>query len=232
VKNSKTGISNTVVSGIGGQDDYVIHYKALNIEMFISIIILEKGRDKLSITNIYGKYPDGWKLNILQFGQYIIAGKTATQLYAEAKAYYEKEYLVDAANSMFLSSIVARPANAFWNYQNEDEMAEFSKTIISEINCQYTFPLTIDTIESKPRILKIHPERTQKGYLTMVEYLTHIDLNDTTLTKRENDKIHQSIGQIFKGLDKDKEYLLYKAFSEIPDGKKPVPTYGFIKEMK
>ncbi|RXQ91508.1 hypothetical protein EO244_12215 [Ancylomarina salipaludis] len=232
VKNSKTGIGNTVVSGLGGQDDYIIHYEALNKEMFISILIPENKLDKLSITNIYGKYHDGWKLNILQFGQYIIAGKTATQLYAEAKIYYDKKHLVDAANSMFLSSQVAHPANKFWQYQNEDEMKEFYKTIMAEVKSQYTFPLTIGTIESKPQILNIFPLRTQEGYFHMVEYLTKIDLKDTTLTKEENDKIHQSIGQIFKGLDKDKKYLLYKAFSKMPDGKTQVPTYGFVKEIK
>jgi len=232
VKNSKTGIGNTVVSGIAGQDDYVIHYEALNEEMFISLIIPENRLDKLLITNIYGKYPDGWKLNILQFGQYIIDGKTATQHYAKAKKYYAKEYLVDAANSMFLSSQVANPANTFWKYQKEDEMKEFYNTMMSEIKSKYTFPLTIDIIKSKPQILNICPQRTQEGYFHMVEYLTKINLKDTTLTKLENDKIHRAIGQIFRGIDKDKKYLIYKAFSKMPDGKTQVPTYGFIKEMK
>jgi hypothetical protein len=65
----------------------------------------------------------------------------------------------------------------------------------------------------------------------MVEYLTSIDLNDTVRTKVENELIHQSIGHIFKGIDKDKRYLYYKAYNEMPNGTTPVPTYGFVKKL-
>ena len=61
VKNSTTGIGNTVMSGISGENDYIIHYQALNKEMFISLIIPNNELDEFVITNIYGKYPDGWK---------------------------------------------------------------------------------------------------------------------------------------------------------------------------
>jgi hypothetical protein len=43
--------------------------------------------------------------------------------------------------------------------------------------------------------------------------------------------IHQSIGHIFKGIDKDKRYLYYKAYNEMPNGTTPVPTYGFVKKL-
>lgn len=231
VKNSKTGISNTVMTGISGQDDYTIHYQALNEEMFISLIIPKNGLDEFLITNIYGKYPGGWKLNILQFGQYTVNGKTATQLYSDAKSQYEKKYLVDAANNMFLCSQVSNPANTFWQYQKEDEMKQFYETAMTDIKNEYTFPVTMDNIKTRPQIINISPQGMQEGYFPMVAYLTNIDLKDTISTKAENDLIHKSIGQVFNGLDKDKKLLFYKAYSEMPNGKTPVPTYGFVKEM-
>ncbi len=232
VKNSKAGMSNTVMSGISGQEDYVIHYKALNEEMFISAILTKKGIDKFLITNVYGKYPDGWRLNILQFGQYTLDGKTPVQLYLEAKDDFDKDFIVDAANKMFLSLQVANPANQFWKYQKEDEMRKFQEKVMAEVLKRYTFPVVMDNIETKPEIMNINPQEMKEGYFPMVAYLTQVDLKDTIQTKKENDQIHRSIGEVFKGIDKDKKYVIYKAFNEIPNGITPVPTYGFVKETE
>lgn len=231
-KNSTTGIGNTIISGVSGLNDYIIHYQALNEEMFISILIPKSGLDEFIVTNIYGKYPEGWKLNILQFGQYKVNGQTAPELYSEAKAGYDNGYLMDAANNMFLSSKVANPANKFWQYQKEDEMKEFYEKVMSEINSEFKFPMTLEAIASKPQILSIYPQGTADGYFPMIEYLTNLDLKDTFQTKAENEKVHSEIVKAFSGIDKDKGFIFYKAFSEMPDGKTPVPTYGFVKELK
>ena len=231
-KNSTTGIGNTVLSGVSGLNDYIIHYQALNEEMFISIIIPKGGLDEFIVTNIYGKYPDGWKLNILQFGQYKVNSQTAPELYNQAKKEYENGYLMDAANNMFLSSRVANPANNFWQYQEQDEMKEFYEKVMTEINSKYKFPMTLDAIDSKPQILSIYPLGMAEGYFPMIEYLTNLDLKDTVQTKAEYENIHLEIAKSFKGIDKDKDYIFYKAFSQMPDGKTQVPTYGFIKELK
>jgi hypothetical protein len=200
--------------------------------MFISLLIQKNGLDEFIVTNIYGKYPEGWKLNIIQFGQYKVNGQTAPELYSKAKAEYENGYLIDAANNMFLSSIAANPTNNFWQYQEENEMKKFYEKVITEINSEYKFPMTIETIGSKPQILSIYPQRTVEGYFTMIEYLTSFDLKDTIQTKAEYEKIHSEIVKIFNGIEKDKDYIFYRAFSEMPDGKTPVPTYGFVKELK
>lgn len=231
-KNSTTRIGNTIISGVSGLNDYIIHYQALNEEMFISLLIPKSGLDEFVVTNIYGKYPDGWKLNILQFGQYKVNGQTAPELYSEAKTEYDKGYLMDAANNMFLSSRVSNPANKFWQYKKEDEMKEFYKKVMMEINSKYKFPMTLEVIDSKPQILTIYPQGTADGYFPMIEYLTNLDLEDTVQTKVEYEKIHSEVVQAFNGIEKDKDYIFYKAFSEIPDGKTPVPTYGFVKELK
>lgn len=232
IKNSTTHIGNTVISGVDGDNDYVIHYQALNREMFISLIISVNGMDEFLFTNIYGKYPDGWKLNIFQVGQYTINNKTATELFLKAQSDYKKGYLVDAANNMFLGSQISKPANNFLKYQKEDEMKKFYETIMNEIKSKYQFPMIISEIGSKPQILNISPKGIDEGYFPMVEYLTNLDLKDTVAIKTENDKIHKNIGNVFKGIDKDKKYVFYKAYNEIPDGKTPVPTYGFVKKLK
>lgn len=230
VENTTSGIANTVMSGISGTDDYAIQYQALNDEMFLSLIVPKNGLDEFLITNIYGKYPDGWRLNILQFGQYRINGKTATQLYQQATEEYEKGHLLDAANNMFLSSQVANPANKYWRYQKEDEMKAFYEKAIEDATKQFALPLTISEIESKPQIINVFPQGMHEGYFPAVEYLTTLDLVDTTKIKAENNAIHNLIGEIFKGIDQENELILYKAFNQMPDGKTEVPTYRFVKE--
>lgn len=232
VKNSTTNIGNTVMSGISELNDYIIHYQALNVEMFISVLIPKSGNEEFIITNIYGKYSDEWKLNIFQIGQYRIDGQTAPELYTKAEEEFEKGYIVDAANSAFLYSKIVKPGNELWQYQKEKKMEDLQKKIMSSINEQYQFPLILDKIESQPKIVSVYPMVVEEGYFPMIEYITSIDLGDTTNTKRENDSIHKIIGKTFNGIDKDKKYLFYKAYSRMPDGKTQVPTYGFVKELK
>ncbi|WCM41037.1 hypothetical protein MG290_08695 [Flavobacterium sp. CBA20B-1] len=231
-KNSTTGIGNTVISGVSGLNDYSINYQALNEEMFISLLISKSGLDEFIVTNIYGKYPDGWKLNILHFGQYKVNDKTAPELYSEAKVEHENGYLINAANNMFLSSRVANPANNFWQYQKEEEMKGFYEKVMKEVNSKYKFPMTLEAIDSKPQILSIYPQGTEEGYFPMIEYVTNLDLKDTVQTNAEYEKVHSEIIKAFNGIEKNKDYVFYKAFSEIPNGKTPVPTYGFIKKLK
>ena len=90
----------------------------------------------------------------------------------------------------------------------------------------------MNAIKTNPQIINIFPQGMQDGYFPMVEYLTNIDLKNTVSTKEENNLIHKSIGQVFKGLDKGKKFIFYKAYSQMPNGKTPVPTYGFVKELK
>ena len=231
VKNTSKGLSNTVMSGLNDQKDYIIHYKAENKEMFVSLIVIKNGLDEFLITNIYGKYNDGWKLNIIYIGEYTLNGMTAIELYKKAKKQYEKGYIVDAVNNMLLSSQVSKPANEYWQYQNEHEMKKFYDKVINDAKNKYHFPITLTKIDTKPELLNISPQGMNEGFFPMINYLTKIDLKDTIRTRIENDKIHNLIGTIFKGIDIDKKYIFYKAWNEIPNGKNIKPNYGFVKKM-
>jgi len=209
VQNSTSGLANTVMSEISGAKDYIIEFLC---------------------TNIYGKYPDGWRLNIAHIGDYTVNGKNAPQLYQQAKKEYEKGFLMDAVNNMFLNSGVISPGGKVLKYQKEDEMKAFYERILQELNETFNFPMTISEIDSNPQILNIYPKETDEGYFPMVEYFTKIDLKDTVRTKIENSAIHELIGDKFKGLNEDKKYVFYTALNGIPDGKTLVSVYRFIQE--
>jgi hypothetical protein len=39
------------------------------------------------------------------------------------------------------------------------------------------------------------------------------------------------VSRLFTGIDKDKKYVFYRVFNEIPDGIKSVQQYGFIDKL-
>ena len=50
------------------------------------------------------------------------------------------------------------------------------------------------------------------GYYPSIFYNTHLNINDTTALSNECNEIHRRIGDVFKGLDKNNAYILYRAF--------------------
>ena len=222
----------SVSSGNGLINDYVLEFNPLNHEMFVSLNVVTKGLNKYLILSIYGKHPEGWKLNILRFGQYAVNGKTATELYAAARYDYKNGYLVDAAANMYLCSQISQPASVYWRYQRDTEMQEFYETILSDYNTQFTFPIVLENIPSHPQIFELTMQEIEDGYYPMIRYHSEIDLKDTVLTRIENDLIHEDIEDVFKGIRKDKKYIYYKAFNEMPNDYVTVDTYGFVKELE
>lgn len=231
VQNSTTGINNTLVSGNSKNNDYSINYLALNREIYVSLLLPNGLDNKLLITVVYGNYDDEWKINILHFGQYTLLNKTALDYYNLAKESYSKSYLIDAVNYISLSKQCLRPANEILKYKKEKEISDFYDKIINEANSKFTFPITLENIDTKPKIFRIFPQMTSEGYFPMVYYLSNIDLRDIEALKIENHKVKKEVSRLFTGIDKDKKNIIYWAFNEIPDGKKLVEHYGFIDKF-
>lgn len=229
-KNTSKNAQTNVMTGISGDHDYIISFKALNYEMFVSVGYFDNDLNQTCITMIYGKNEDEWKLNIMQIGTLRIMNKDAFDWYVEAKSKYEKDYLIDAANDIALSSLLIRPANQLWHYQKEKEIKEFGDKIMADIHSKFTFPMTVDYVETKPQIFRIYPQGMNEGYFPMVQYTTSIDFNDTTSLSKECDEIHSKIGELYKGINKDKKMIFYRAFKSIPTGNMSVENYGFIRE--
>lgn len=229
IKNALGIKQNTVVSKTN--DSYSLTFTSKNKESFISLLTVENGVDQYLITLLYSKYPTDWKLDMILYGQYKINNLTAPELHSKVKALYSEGSLLDAGNNAYLLLNTLNPAGSVWKYKNDNLMTSFCNDVIAEVNAKYSFPILIDEIDTKPQIINISPFGTEEGYFPMVEYLTEIDLYDTIRTKEENNMIHLSTCELFKGIDRNKKYIFYKAFNQIPNGITSVPTYGFVKEL-
>lgn len=232
VENATQNVSNTIFSGLTNDDDYIIHYKALTKNVFISLNRVTLEPNELLISLIYGKTSSGWELYHLQFGTYSLYGKTAVDFYKAGRRYDSLGYIVDAANTLFFAQQTLKPGNQLWQYQKEKEIIDLQKSVMEKINSTYKFPYIVDQIETKPEIYQIYPRTFGDRYETEIRYFSHIDLKDTISLKNENDKLKEVVGDIFKGIDKEKDYLIYIATNDYPDGGvREVKTYGFVHEF-
>lgn len=235
-KNTTTNINNAVFSNKGNTNDYTVNYLALNKEMYVSLLAPKGLTVNCLILAIYGKYDDGWKVNIMHVGEYTILGKTAPDFYSDALKLYSKGSVIDAANTMFMAAELRAPGDKYLTYKNEPQMQAFYNKMVDEANTKYTFPVNLAQVKTQPKVFAIAPqflgEGPYRGVFPIVRYQSAINLNDTVALKAENNAIQKVIGGVFKGIDEDKAYVIYQAFNQMPDGKTLVKHFGFIQKLK
>ncbi len=225
---SAIGTTGVIMKSVSGENDYKISYPVLTKDTYISLLI-NKGSAKCElVTCIYGKYGSDWKLTVLKIGDYSFFGKTAIDFYRQAKANYEKGNLIDAADDILMIKQTATPADDMFHYQNADTMAAFANKVLAEVNAKFIFPMKVEQLKTTPQILNFSPTPMAEGIFPTVGYFSKINLNDTVALKKENNELKKVIGTIFPGIDKEKKYVFFKAYNEIPNGKTPVESYGFI----
>jgi hypothetical protein len=214
-----------------GSNSFRLVYPGIAQEMYISMFVPKDASlpNKNMITTIYAHYPYGWKLSTITLGLYTINGKTAPQLYEKARKEYNSNYLFAAGNTMSLATTCSRP-NDIWQYINETEIYDFSKTITNAANAKYHFPMILNQLSSKPRIIRMYNNTSSEGTYPIICYITKINLKDTSAIKNENAEIKKVIGTVMPGIDKGTKYLYYAAYNEAPVSNRSVPHYE-IKDM-
>jgi hypothetical protein len=234
IKNSTANINDHLLS-IKHKNNYTIDFTALNKEMFVSLLSTKNLPLNCAILAIYGKYDNGWKLNILRFGNYSMFNKTAPDYYNDARKQYEEGNLVDAVDMISMATQLAKPLDAFLKYNANDEIQDFNTKVVKDAMTKFPLPLTISGVKTKPQIFFISPQFVGNGAITgifpLISYKSQIKLTDTLALRIENTAIQQEIVKIFKGIDKNKKAIIYQAYNQIPDGKTTVNRYGFIQKL-
>lgn len=221
----------TIKTGTTGINSYTLTYLGATHEMYMAFFVPRNITNKYMITAIYCKYDYGWKLTQLELNQYTINGKTAPELYQQAKESYNKNYLIDALNISASAFSCTRPSG-IWKYDHEDEFTSFYNMLLKKSGEQYKFPVTIKQVTTQPRIFRIFNQTTPDGDFPMIYYLSSIKLKDTSAIRRENENIKKVIGRTLPGIDKDKKYVLYSAFNELPSGIKTVEHVDMSTRLK
>jgi hypothetical protein len=219
----------------GDSTDYVITYRAMNEEMYTSVMVTKNLPVNCLILAVYGKYGSDWKLNVLQIGEYSIFNKTAPDYYKIAKDVYANGSVLDAANMLVITSQLGNPVDDFFHYRNEDAMRMLFSTVLDDANNKFKFPVTITQLKTMPQIFSVSPQYTgdaaNQGIVPLIKYKTNIKLTDTVALKAENKDLQSVIGVIFKGVDQNNKAIFYQAYN-LADGKANNQHYGFIQKLK
>ena len=229
-KNASANVNTQVLTGKTNNHDYIIGFESFNKEIYVSVGYFKDDLYEKSITLIYGKYGNTWKLNIINLGVLRIMKKDAFDWYQVAKINFDKGYLIDAVCNLGIANQVLKPANQQWQYQKEKEILEFGQKVIAQTYKKHTFPITINYVNTKPSIFRIIPQGMENGYFPMISYTTSINLNDTISLSKECDEIHSKIEEQFNGITKNNKLILYRAYKTIPNGNEQVEQYGFIRK--
>ncbi|SHM58210.1 hypothetical protein [Mucilaginibacter sp. OK098] len=223
--------ADTVKSAGSPTNDYGFFYQNPEKEMYIAFFLPKSAENKYMISLIFSKFDYGWKISELDVEPYTINRKTGPELFKMAKEAYSKNYLIDAVNLAALANICMKPVDIL-QYPDEGELHTFYGQIVNEANDKYKFPFTLTDVPTKPRIIRIFNQTDEKGSFPMIQYLTAINLKDTTAIKNENMQIRKVIGKVMPGLDKDKKYVFYAAFNEKPSSLKEVDRFEMTDKLQ
>jgi len=216
------------------EDKYLFKFKSTNKETYTSILEVEAIHNHNFLIGItYGFYEesDDFKIDMLYIGRYKSNGKTAIDYFEISQRQYEKGHLINAANSLNIAENMLKPLDIFWTYRNEPKIKFFRKQVLEEINNQYNLPKVITEVSSSPSIVGIESDFYRDEVVTIINYLTKIDIADTVRLKKEYLDINEEVEELFKGITKETKYIVYRPIDEIPDGTKTVNYYSFIHEL-
>lgn len=210
---------------------YNLDYIAVTEEMYMAFFLPKSGDDQYMISVVYSKYKYGWRVTQIGLEQYTINGKTAPQLYQQAKAEYSQGYYTDALNTMDLATKCTSPT-PYWQYSNEKEMSDFYVKAIETSTAKSHFPIVVNTIPTAPQIIRVINQSIPEGTFPAVYYQSKINLNDTSALRKENIALRKEIEHFIPGITKNKKCLLYSAFNELPNPAKYVKSFDVTDRLQ
>jgi hypothetical protein len=225
-------LADTITVKNNGINNYSLIYPGTAQEMYINLLVPKTNTPNRSmITIIYAHYDYGWKVSTLDINPYLLNGKTAPELFQLAKKEYDSGYLLSAANTITQATTCTRP-NSIWKYAIEDGLYKFFDKATGEANNKYHYPIILNEVSTRPRIIRIYNKTTNEGTYPIICYLTKINLKDVAAIERENNEIKKKIGLVMPGIDKNKTLLHYAAYNEMMSNKASVPHYDITDKLQ
>jgi hypothetical protein len=211
-----------------GDNNYKVNFKVFTKETYISLLTFKEQFNEWLITSIYGKYDGKWELDEILIGKFKVAGKNAVDLYKHAMKDYSENDLIGTANYMFVSKMVAAPAGDDFIYFKTPEIENFRNKVQRESISKLVFPIEVKGIKTLPQIFGIQPEVNNEGVFPSVNYLTKINLKELVQLQSENEQVKEKIREIFPGINKNKRYVFFKVFNQIPNQKNNAGHFEFV----
>lgn|GEM_PF-2147128 len=200
---------------LSGKHDYSIVFTSLTKEAAITVAEFKNGTSTMALTTIYGKYNDGWKLNYLMVKPLRYLNMDAVDWYEQSRLNYEAGDLVDAYGKLLLGTELSKPSGNNWSYLIKSEVESFGDSLQKAVTNSFTFPINQSTGPTNVSIFHVQPHVLPEGYAPCVYFVSTISQSDTLSLSKECDRLNGSIGDIFKGIDKNKT-IIYLAYHQVP----------------
>ncbi|QQL50387.1 hypothetical protein [Mucilaginibacter ginkgonis] len=185
-------------------------------ETYIALYIPKESANQKMISLVYGKFNYGWRLDKIELAPYTKNGRAAKELFDRARSQYARGYLVDAVNSMTGAIECATPSEELLPPDHSKTSALYG-IIVNQANDKYKFPLVLNNVPGKPVIFRIGTIEMKDGTYPTISYLSKISIKDTAAVREQNNAVKKIIGNVLKGIDKDKKYLVYYIYNEKPN---------------
>ena len=206
--------ADTIPAGNAAKD-FSLKYSGITKEMYFAFFLPKSGDNKKMISLIYCNFDYGWRLFSIETLPYTINGKTAPELYEQAKKEKEKGYLSGAINSMSTANACIKP-NYMWEYKDDQKMTEFYGELMSEAS-KLKFPIMVPSMSSPIAVFHVWQQRMLDGALYPdVCYVTKVNIKDTAAVRKEYLALRKQIDKALPGIDKDTKCVIYSAYNKMP----------------
>jgi hypothetical protein len=174
------------------------------------------------------KFNGQWKINIIHLGDYSIRNLTAPKLYDLATKAKSKNRLSSCVVYSWGINKFLRPA-PYLQYIDEQKYIKFIKSSVSQMNEKFNFPFKIGDIT----IFSFKTETTDnQGLFPVILYLTDTDVKNPVVREQAK-KLKDEVLKKFYGLDHDFDYLVMRAYNEMPtDPKKTYHYHSTVIKLK
>jgi len=206
-----------------GVNSYYLDYQPLAREMYTAMYTLQDGPETWLLTTVYNKLDYGWRLTDLDLNVYTVNGKTAVELYEQARQKYDKGYLIDALSIIDLARGASVP-NVMWHYNQQPKIDGFYSRLMKKIDETYPFPLVIKQLPTQPKIFRVFNQNRPEGSCPMIYYISKFNVKDSAAVKKEHEDVKKVIGQVIPGINQERKYVYYTVFNGMPNWKsKKIP---------
>lgn len=218
-------------SGQDKEHAFDISYTSRTRKSFAIVGIIADSFQEIAVMTVWGNYGGKWKLNVGQSGLIRAFNKDAVDWYYRARQQYGDHALVDAANSMTICQALLHPGGDYWKYRLDDDMTGLIMQIRNTAERDYTFPIELSAVATKPKIISTATRVFTDGYYPVVAYVTKLSFADTAALSKECDSLNAHIGDIFNNLDHYNKLLIYRPYERMPqDSSDQVTTYTIVKK--
>ncbi len=210
--------------------DYSAHtliYTPDEQEMYIALFVAKSGANRHMITLRCAKYDYGWKVSYMQGAPYIINGKTAPQLYEDAKQKYQRGEIADAYLTLQNAVLCIQPS-LMWEYTNLSALKELYYTVGNQANDQYKFPYVLSGVATKPAVISMYYKLTKDGNFPLIGYATKLDVHNKLALAAENKQVIKALGAAMPGLNTNNKYVYYSIYKALPGGEHESTSTEFV----